>query len=69
MAGIWKTKILAVWYVGEQLPQSLSRRKTRNLVNSSKYANKSDVADDANANDEDGGYELRKKRHKVCFIS
>ena len=62
-------KILPVWYVGEQLPQSLNRRKTRKSVNSSKYANKSDVADDADADDEDDGYITRKKRHKVCFIS
>ena len=54
-------KILPVWYVGEQLPQSLSRRKTRKSVNSSKYASKSDVADDADANDEDDDYMPRKK--------
>ena len=62
-------KILPVWYVGEQLLQSLTRRKTRKLVNSSKYAKKSDVADDADVNNEDDNYEPRKKRHKVCFIS
>ena len=49
-------KILPVWYVGKQLLQSLTRRKNRKLVNSSKYANKSDVAGDADANDEDDDY-------------
>ena len=42
-------KILPVWYVGEQLPESITRRKTIKLVNSLKYANKSDVADDDDA--------------------
>ena len=60
---------LPVWYVWEQLPQSLTRRKTRESVNSSKYANKSDVADDADADDEDDDYIPRKKSPKVCFIS
>ena len=54
-------KILPVWYVGEQLPQSFIRRKTRKSVNSPKYANESDVADDADANDEDDDYIPRKK--------
>ena len=42
-------KILPVWYIGEQLPESITRRKTIKLVNSLKYANKSDVADDDDA--------------------
>ena len=62
-------KILPVWYVGEQLPQILTRRKTRKSVDSSKYANKSDVADDADANDEDDDYIPKEKRLKFCFIS
>ena len=63
-----KVKILPVWYVGEQLPPSLTKRKTRQSVNSSKYANKYDVADDGDADDDDD-YIPRKKRSKVCFIS
>ena len=62
-------KILLVWYVGEQLLQSLTRRKTRKSVNSSNYTNKSDVVDDDDANDKDDDYIPSKKRHKVCFIS
>ena len=62
-------KILLVWYVGEQLLQSLTRRKTRKSVNSSNYTNKSDAVDDDDANDKDDDYILSKKRHKVCFIS
>ena len=45
------------------------RIKTKKLVNSSKYANKSDLADDADADDKDDDYIFRKKKHKVCFIS
>ena len=60
---------LPVWYVWEQLRQSLTRRKTKESVISSKYANKSDVADDADADDEDDDYIPRKKSPKVCFIS
>ena len=62
-------KILPVWYVGEQLPQSLTRRKTRKSVNTSKYTNKSDVVDGDDANDKVDDYIPSKKRHKVCFIS
>ena len=51
-------KILPVWYVGEQLPPSLTKRKTR-----------SDVADDGDGDDDDDDYIPRKKRPKVCFIS
>ena len=53
----------------ELIDQCLTRRKTRKLVNSSKYTNKFDVADDADANDEDDDYIPRKKRFKVSFIS
>ena len=62
-------KIPPVWYVGEQLPPSLTKKNTRKSVNSSKYANKSVVADDDDADDHDDDYIPRKKRPKVCFIS
>ena len=72
VAAIWKTKIFSVWYVGEQLPLSFTKRKSRKSVNSSKcklnfrseYTNKSDVVDY-----DDDDYIPRKKRPKVCFIS
>ena len=57
-------KVLQVWYVGGQLPPSFTKRKTKKLVNSSKYANKSGDTDD-----DDDDYIPRKKRSKVCFIS
>ena len=61
-------KIPPVWYVGEQLPLRLTKKNTRKSVNSSKYANKSVVADDDDADDHDDDYIPRKKRPKVCFI-
>ena len=57
-------KVLQVWYVGGQLPPRFTKRKTKQLVNSSKYANKSDDTDD-----DDDDYIPRKKKSKVCFIS
>ena len=70
-------KNFPVWYVGEKLPPSLIKRKTRKSVNSpkcklnfrSEYVNKSDVADDGDADDNDDDHTPRKKRPKVCFIS
>ena len=62
-------KIVAVWYVREQIPPSLTKRKTRKSVNSSNYINKSDVAHDGEASADDDDYISRKKRLKVCFIS
>ena len=60
---------LPIWCVGEQLPPSFTKIKTKKSVNSSKYANKSDVADDGDADDDDDDYVPRKKRPKICFIS
>ena len=48
---------------------SLTKRKTRKLVNRLKYAKKSDVPDDCDVGDDDDGYIPRKKRPKFCFIS
>ena len=61
--------ILPVWYVGEQLPSSLTKRKVRKFVNSSKYANKSGVADVGDVDGDNDDYIPREKRPKVCFIS
>ena len=44
-------------------------RKTRKSVNSSKHANKFDLPDDGDANDDDDDYIPRKNRFKVCFIA
>ena len=60
-------KILPIWYVGEQLPPSLTKRKTRKSVNSSKYAYKSDVADDSDADDDDDDYIPRKKVPRLAL--
>ena len=57
-------KNLPVWYVGEQLPQSLIRRKLENWLIVQNMQTKSDVADD-----EDDDYISSEKKHKVCFIS
>ena len=56
-------------YLEEQLPPSLTKRKTKKSINSSKCANKSDVADNGDADDDDDYYKPRKKMLKVCFIS
>ena len=61
-------------YFGEQLPPSVTKRKTRNSVNSSKYklkfrskyANKSDVADNGDADND--YYDYIQKRKKVYLI-
>ena len=58
-------KVLPVWYVGEQLPSSLTKRKTKK----SKYANKSNVANESDAAAATDDYIPMKKRSKVCFIS
>ena len=57
-------KNLPVWCVGEQLPQSLIRRKLENWSIVQNMQTKSDVADD-----EDDDYIPSEKKHKVCFIS
>ena len=57
-------KTLPVSYVGEKLLPSLTKKKTRKSVNISKcilnfrseYANKSDVADDGDADDDNDDY-------------
>ena len=48
---------------------SLTKRKARKSVISSKYTTKSDVVDDGDANDDNDDYIPRKKKPKVCFIS
>ena len=62
-------KLLPVWYVGEQLHPNLTKRKTRKSINSSKYANKSDIADDGNADDDDDDYIPRKKKGSRFVLS
>ena len=61
-------KIVPVWYFGEQLLPRLTRRQTRKSVNSSKYVNKSDVADDGEASDGDDDYIPRKKAQGLFYL-
>ena len=68
-------RICPVWYVGGQLPPSLTKRKTWKSVNSSKcklnirseYANDFFVVDDGGTDNDDDI--PKEKRPKVCFIS
>ena len=60
-------KLLPVRYVGEQLHPNLTKGKTRKSINSSKYANKSDIADDGNADDDDDDYIPREKKAQGLF--
>ena len=70
-------KIHPFWYAGGKLTPSVTKRKTRNSVNSSKcklkfrieYANKSDVADESDADNDYDDYIHNKKSLSHLGIS